>query len=51
MNEQPVSKILFKGDWGRFPNKQFSQRTQKGGAKISKPVQVCPACQFVVTLV
>ena len=25
MNEQPVSKILFKGDWGCCPNKQFEQ--------------------------
>ena len=25
MNEQTVSKILFKGDWGRCPNKQFEQ--------------------------
>ena len=30
MNEQPVSKILFKGDWGRCPNKQFEKKASKG---------------------
>lgn len=30
MNEQPVSKILFKGDWGRCPNKQFAENDRKG---------------------
>lgn len=29
MNEQPVSKILFKGDWGRCPNKQFAENDHK----------------------
>ena len=48
MNEQPVSQIPFKGDWGRFPNKQICEDCTGGKIeKMSEPVQVYTACQFV----
>jgi hypothetical protein len=48
MNEQPVSQIPFKGDWGRFPNKQICEDCTGGKIeKVSEPVQVYTACQFV----
>ena len=49
MNEQPVSQIPFKGDWGRFPNKQICEDCTGGEIeKMSEPVQVYTACQFVI---
>ena len=48
MNEQPVSKIPFKGDWGCFPNKQICEDCTGGKIeKMSEPVQGYTACQFV----
>ena len=48
MNEQPVSQIPFKGDWGCFPNKQICEDCTEGKIeKMSEPVQVYTACQFV----
>lgn len=48
MNEQPVSQIPFKGDWGCFPNKQICEDCTGGKIeKMSEPVQVYTACQFV----
>ena len=50
MNEQPVSKIPFKGDWGCCPNKQICEGCTGGEIeKMSEPVQVYTACQFVRT--
>ena len=47
-SEQPVSQIPFKGGWGRCPNKQFAKIDPKGKIeKMSEPVQVYTACQFV----
>lgn len=47
MNEQPVSKIPFKGDWGCCPNKQICEGCTGGEIeKMSEPVQVYTACQF-----
>lgn len=47
-NEQPVSQILFKGDWGCCPNKQICEDCTEGKIeKMSEPVQVYTACQFV----
>ena len=47
-NEQPVSQILFKGDWGCCPNKQICEDCTGGKIeKMSEPVQVYTACQFV----
>ena len=49
MNEQPVSQIPFKGDWGRFPNKQICEDCTGGEIeKMSEPVQVYTACRFCV---
>lgn len=36
---------------GTLPQQAIFAKNPEGGAKISKPVQVCPACEFVVTLV
>ena len=48
MNEQPVSQIPFKGDWGCCPNKQICEGCTGGEIeKMSEPVQVYTACQFV----
>ena len=48
MNEQPVSQIPFKGDWGCCPNKQICEDCTGGKIeKMSEPVQVYTACQFV----
>lgn len=48
MNEQPVSQIPIKGDWGCFPNKQICEDCTEGKIeKMSEPVQVYTACQFV----
>ena len=48
MNEQPVSQIPFKGDWGCCPNKQICKDCTEGKIeKMSEPVQVYTACQFV----
>ena len=48
MNEQPVSQISIKGDWGCFPNKQICEDCTEGKIeKMSEPVQVYTACQFV----
>ena len=48
MNEQPVSQISFKGDWGRFLNKKICEDCTGGEIeKMSEPVQVYTACQFV----
>lgn len=47
MNEQPVSEIPFKGDWGYFPNKQFEQISPGIFAKMSEQGPVYTACQFV----
>ena len=47
MNEQPVSQIPFKGDWGCCPNKQICEDCTRGKIeKMSEPVQVYTACQF-----
>lgn len=46
MNEQPVSEILFKGDWGDFPNKQFAKSDRWAIEKMSKAVQIYTACEF-----
>ena len=51
MNEQAVSEIPFKGDWGCFPNKQICEDCTEGKIeKMSEPVQVYTACQFVYRL-
>ena len=48
MNEQPVSQIPIKGEWGCFPNKQICEDCTEGKIeKMSEPVQVYTACQFV----
>lgn len=48
MNAQPVSQIPFKGDWGCCPNKQICEDWTGGEIeKMSEPVQVYTACQFV----
>ena len=48
MNEQPVSQIPFKGDWGCFSNKQICEDCiGEENEKMSEPVQVYTACQFV----
>ena len=48
MNEQPVSQIPFKGDWGRFLNKKICEDCTGGEIeKMREPVQVYTACQFV----
>lgn len=50
MNAQPVSQIPFKGDWGRCPNKQICEDcTEWEIEKMSEPVQVYTACQFLLT--
>ena len=48
MTVQPTSKMAFKGDWGRCPNKQFLKIEPAAKLKkMSEPVQVYTACQFV----
>ena len=48
MNAKPVSQIPFKGDWGCCPNKQICEDcTGEEIEKMSEPVQVYTACQFV----
>lgn len=40
--------MMFKGDWGCFPNKQICEDCTEGKIeKMSEPVQVYTACQFV----
>ena len=52
MNEQPVSQIPIKGDWGCFPNKQICEDCTEGKIeKMSEPVQVYTACQFVTPII
>ena len=39
--------MMFKGDWGCFPNKQICEDCTEGKIeKMSEPVQVYTACQF-----
>ena len=41
-------QMMFKGDWGCFPNKQICEDCTEGKIeKMSEPVQVYTACQFV----
>ena len=48
MTVQPTSKMSFKGDWGCSHNKHICEECPKGQfEKMSKPVQVYTACQFV----
>ena len=43
--------MMFKGDWGCFPNKQICEDCTEGKIeKMSEPVQVYTACQFVYRL-
>ena len=43
--------MMFKGDWGCFPNKQICEDCTEGKIeKMSEPVQVYTACQFVTLL-
>ena len=43
--------MMFKGDWGRFPNKQICEDCTEGKIeKMSEPVPVYTACQFVYRL-
>ena len=43
--------MMFKGDWGCFPNKQIYEDCTEGKIeKMSEPVQVYTACQFVYRL-
>ena len=40
-------QMMFKGDWGCFPNKQICEDCTEGKIeKMSEPVQVYTACQF-----
>ena len=40
--------MMFKGDWGCCPNKQIGEDCIEGKIeKMSEPVQVYTACQFV----
>jgi len=40
--------MMLKGDWGSFPNKQICEDCTEGKiSKMSEPVQVYTACQFV----
>ena len=40
--------MMFKGDWGCFSNKQICEDCTEGKIeKMSEPVQVYTACQFV----
>ena len=48
MTCKPTSQMLFNGDWGDFPNKQFLHNEPIGKfAKMSEPVPVYTACQVV----
>ena len=43
--------MMFKGDWGCFPNKQICEDCTEGKIeKMSEPVPVYTACQFVYRL-
>lgn len=49
---QPSSKMMFEGDWGCCPNKQFLKIEPKAKLKkMGEPVQVYTACQRVYTLI
>ena len=44
--------MMFKGDWGCFPNKQICEDCTEGKIeKMSEPVQVYTACQFVTPII
>lgn len=44
--------MMFKGDWGCFPNKQICEDCTEGKIeKMSEPVQVYTACQFVMPII
>ena len=46
MNEQPVSQIPFKGDWGMLPQQAICvECSGRKFEKMSEPVQVYTACQ------
>ena len=41
--------MMFKGDWGCFPNKQICEDCTEGKIeKMSEPVQVYTACRYNV---
>ena len=52
MNAQLTPQVSVKGDWGCFPNKQFTKISPLGeSSQMSEPVQVYTACQFVTSII
>ena len=52
MNAQPTPQVAFKGDWGCFPQQAICEDWLRGEIKkMSKPVQVYTACQFVTPII
>ena len=48
MNEQPSSQDDVRRGLGMLPQRAIFEKVSEGDfAKMSKPVQVCTACQFV----